>query len=91
MKYALLIFISLVGHSLFAQEVIYQPVPIAYHYPVIVYQPIMMQQVRMVPVVENKVTYVPVQTVPVQPQGYWVHDRGWLLCKERWRYVPYNY
>lgn len=90
MKYALLILISLLGNECFAQQMVaYQPVVL---YPVIVYQPVVVQQTTYVPVVEQRVNYVPVQQVVlVQPQGYWIHDRGWLLCKERWRYVPYNY
>ena len=93
MKYALLIFLAIIGNEAFTQEVVYQqsPVVVIYQYPVVVYQPVVEQNVRWIPIVENRVAYVPVRTVPVQPQEYWIHDRGLLLCKERWRYVPYNY
>lgn len=90
MKYALLIFFALVGNSSFAQQVVVYPAPVV-SYPVVVVQPVVEQQTRWIPVVEQRVNYVPVQIVPIQPQGYWVYDRGWLLCKERWRYVPSHY
>lgn len=85
MKYVILIFLALVGNSSFAQQVVVYPAPVV-SYPVVVVQPVVEQRVVWVPVVEQKVHYV-----PVQPQGYWVYDRGWLLCKERWRYVPSHY
>jgi hypothetical protein len=90
MKYVLLIFFALVGNSSFAQQVTVYPQPVV-NYPVVILQPVVEQQTRWIPVVEQRVQYVPMQIVPLQPQGYWIRDCGWLLCKERWRYVPYNY
>lgn len=71
MKNLLLVFFfCLVGERAFAQQpiVVYpQPVPVVpvYSYETVIYQPVMVQEVRLVPVVEQKIVSYPVIVSPV--------------------------
>lgn len=52
------------------------------------------QQVFVTPAPLPVVAYPVIVYQPViyyMPSGYWIQDRGWMFCRERWRYVPYNY
>lgn len=62
--------------------------------PVVVYQPVVVQEVRSVPVVENRVYYYPI-LYQQQPQYYYVQPMVvqpypvWHRC--RWWGNPYRY